>query len=49
MIQATVAIVAMAGLFVLFGTLRLADRGECGGGCAGCTRECEHHVEGGVS
>ena len=49
MIEATVAIVAMAGLFVLFGALRIADRGGCEGGCAGCTHECEHHVEGGVS
>lgn len=45
MIEATVAMAAMAGLFVVFGALRLADRSEagggCGGGCAGCSDSCE--------
>jgi len=54
MIEVTVAIVAMAGLFVLFGALRLADRRGCDGTCSGCTSACErhhdfeHHAEGGV-
>lgn len=46
MIGATVAVVVMAGLFVLFGALRLADRSGCDGGCGGCTNECEHHLGG---
>jgi hypothetical protein len=45
MIEATVAIVVMAGLFVLFGTLRLADRRGCDGGCAGCGNACDRHGE----
>jgi len=45
MIAATAAIVVMAGLFALFGTLRLADRRGCGGTCAGCAQDCAHHVE----
>ena len=49
MIQSLIAIVGMAGLFVLFGTLRLADRRSCDGGCAGCTHDCDAHAEGGVS
>ncbi len=43
MIEATVAMAAMAGLFVVFGAFRIADRGHgcdaCGGageGCGGC-------------
>lgn len=37
MIEASVAMVALAGLFVAFGLLRVADRTACGGGCHGCT------------
>jgi len=43
MIEATVAMAAMAGLFVVFGAFRIADRGHpcdscgsAGGGCGGC-------------
>ena len=40
MIEATVAMAAMAGLFVFFGAFRIADRGHacdaCGSGGAGC-------------
>lgn len=46
MIGATVVMAAMAGLFVVFGLFRLADRRGCEGSCAGCTHECERHVEG---
>jgi hypothetical protein len=37
MIEATVAMAAMAGLFVAFGLMRIADRASCHGGCAGCS------------
>ena len=37
MIEATIAMAAMAALFVVFGALRVADRSSCGGSC----RECE--------
>lgn len=52
MIEATVAMVAMAGLFILFGILASADGGHdeggCGGSCGACGNECENHVlEGG--
>ena len=46
MIESTVAIVVVAVLFVVFGVLRLADRGPCDGGCSGCGLECEHHLKG---
>jgi hypothetical protein len=43
MIETTVAMAAMAGLFVVFGAFRIADRGHgcdacgtVGGGCGGC-------------
>ena len=40
MIEATVAMAAMAGLFVVFGTFRIADRGHgcdaCGSACSRC-------------
>jgi len=43
MIEATIAMAAMAGLFVVFGAFRIADRGHgcdacgsAGGGCGGC-------------
>lgn len=43
MIEATVAMAAMAGLFVVFGAFRIADRGHgcdacgsAGAGCGGC-------------
>ena len=49
MMEALVGMVVMAGLFAVFGALRIADRKGCGGGCAGCSHDCEHHVEGGVS
>ena len=47
MIEATVAMAAMAGLFVAFGLLRVADREGargCGheGRCGGCSNGCEH-------
>ena len=51
MIEATVAMAAMAGLFVVFGAFRVADRGHgcdacgsAGAGCGGCAsgeRACD--------
>ena len=42
MIAASIAMVAMAGLFVIFGMFALADgRQSCGGDCGGCVGECE--------
>ena len=48
MIGATVAMVAAAALFVLFGVLRLADRGGCDGRCAGCGLECDNGIDAGI-
>lgn len=47
MIGATVAIVAVAALFVVFGVLKLADGKGCDGHCAGCIGECDNKIEGG--
>ena len=56
MIEATVAMAAMAGLFVAFGLMRVADRaggygcghGDACAGCSGsaCATECEFHDTG---
>ncbi len=52
MIAATVAMAAMALLFVVFGVLGSVDK-ECDGNCPGCpaagrerTEACEHQNEG---
>jgi len=47
MITASVAMVVMAGLFVVFGVFALADGRGCDGHCGGCSNECENHIEGG--
>lgn len=49
MIGATVAMAAMAGLFVVFGMLGLADRGTCDGHCGGCADECDNDTEGRIT
>lgn len=47
MIGATVAMVAMAGLFVVFGVFALGDTdGACDGTCGTCTMDCEIDLEG---
>jgi len=46
MISATIAMTAMAGLFVLFGLLATADRRDCDGACGGCARDCEQQTKG---
>ena len=49
MIGASVAMVAMAGLFVVFGLFALGDKeGGCDGGCGTCTLDCESELEGGA-
>jgi hypothetical protein len=45
MIGATVAMAVMAGLFIVFGMLGLADRGSCGGACGGCACERDNDIE----
>jgi hypothetical protein len=47
MIGATVAMAAMAGLFVVFGVFALADTDRgCDGGCGTCTMDCDLDLEG---
>ena len=47
MIGATVAMVAMAGLFVVFGVFALGDTDRaCDGACGTCTMDCEIDLEG---
>ena len=47
MIGATVAMAAMAGLFVVFGVFALADtEKDCDGACGTCTMDCEIDLEG---
>ena len=48
MISASIGVVAMAALFVVFGLFRLADgRRSCGGGdCGSCSQECSLDAEG---
>ena len=47
MIGATVAMVAMAGLFVVFGVFALADTEKgCDGACGTCEIDCESDLEG---
>ena len=42
MITATIAMVAMAGLFVVFGLFALGDTDRgCDGACGTCEIECE--------
>jgi len=46
MIETTLAMAALAALFVLFGLLHLGDRKGCGGSCDTCAHDCEHDLEG---
>jgi hypothetical protein len=46
MIATTVAVVAMAGLFVVFGVFVNARHSDCGGECGACAGECENEIEG---
>lgn len=47
MIGATIAIAAMAVLFVVFGLFALADtEGGCDGACGTCTDDCDIDLEG---
>jgi hypothetical protein len=47
MMAATVAMTAMAGLFVLFGFFALGDTDRgCDGACGTCTKDCELDREG---
>ncbi len=47
MIGATVAMAAMALLFVVFGWFALADTDRgCDGGCGTCAADCEYDLEG---
>jgi hypothetical protein len=47
MIGATVAMAAMAGLFVIFGMFALADTDRgCDGACGTCSMDCEIDLEG---
>jgi len=49
MIAASVGMVAMAALFVVFGFFAMGDaKGGCGGACGTCTSECEMDYEGDV-
>jgi hypothetical protein len=48
MIGATVAMAAMAALFLVFGVFALADGKGCDGGCGTCTKDCENELEGNV-
>jgi len=45
MITTTIAMAAMAVLFVLYGLLGNAEEG-CGGQCGGCIGACENDTEG---
>jgi len=49
MIGATVAMAAMAALFVVFGLFALADGKRCDGACGTCTKDCENELEGNVT
>jgi hypothetical protein len=46
MIATTVAVVATACLFIVFGVLGLAGGRGCDGSCAGCGRECAGRIRG---
>ena len=47
MIGATVAMAAMAGLFVVFGVFALGDtEGGCDGACGTCSDDCEIDFDG---
>jgi hypothetical protein len=45
MIETTVAMAALAALFVLFGLLHPKSRKGCEGACDTCANECEHDME----
>jgi hypothetical protein len=49
MIGATVAMAAVAAMFVVFGLFALADGKRCDGACGTCTKDCENELEGKVT